>query len=79
MKKLPCYKTTKLKESIELLNEEREKTKKYEELKDKRGSKDWEWYFLRYEPAKEKQKSTKVVTKSNKKSKTKKKDRKSVV
>ena len=63
---MKCYGTQHTKEDIRA-----EKTKKYEELKDKRGSKDWEWYFLRYEPAKEKQKSTKVVSKSNKKSKKK--------
>tara|TARA_B100001758_G_scaffold65204_1_gene54430 strand:- start:112 stop:1665 length:1554 start_codon:yes stop_codon:yes gene_type:complete len=63
---MKCYGTQHTKEDIRS-----EKTKKYEELKDKRGSKDWEWYFLRYEPAKEKQKSTKVVSKSKKKSKKK--------
>jgi len=29
----------------------REKSKKYEELKNKKGSKEYEWYFLRYIPA----------------------------
>lgn len=27
-----------------------EKSKKYNELKNKRGSREWEWYFLRYNP-----------------------------
>ena len=59
-----------------------EKAKKYRELKNKRGSKDWEWYFLKYSPAdiemrKNKPKTTKKTKKTRKnKIKTKKKTRK---
>ena len=34
------------------------KTDKYEELKHKRGTKEWEEYFLRYQPAKDKMNKT---------------------
>ena len=37
----------------------REKSKKYEELKNKKGSKEYEWYFLRYVPAERSRKSHK--------------------
>ena len=72
---MKCYGTQHTKEDIRS-----EKTKKYEELKDKRGSKDWEWYFLRYEPAKkttEPKKTQKKTLKKTKKNKKVKKNNKS--
>ncbi len=50
-----------------------EKAEKYRELKNKRGTKEYEWYFLRYIPG-EKDKNYKPAKK--KKKKTKKKKRK---
>jgi len=48
----------------------REKSEKYEELKNKKGSKEYEWYFLRYVPA-ETERKTKHKTKKRKKSRKK--------
>ena len=48
-----------------------EKTEKYKELKNKRNSKEWDWYFLKYSPAdKDEKKMTKLQeNKKNKKNK----------
>lgn len=61
-----------------------EKSKKFKELKDKRGTKDYEWYFLRYVPKDEKNNPTKKKPKKKtkkrknkiKKKKTKKRRKK---
>jgi len=50
------------------------KTKRFKELKDKRGGKEWDWYFLNYKPGEGKKQSKK--TKRNKKNKRKKTRRK---
>jgi len=52
-----------------------EKAEKYRELKNKRGSKDYEWYFLRYIPE-ERDKNYKPLKKKKQKKKKKKKKRK---
>jgi len=66
---MDCYGTAHAKE--ELLAE---KTRKYDELQDKRNTEEYEWYFLRYLPGKGKpvRKKRKTVKKTLKKSKTKK-------
>jgi len=48
----------------------REKSEKYEELKNEKGSKEYEWYFLRYIPAEREKYKRK---KSQRKRKTKRK------
>ena len=53
--------------TIEKIREE--KAEKYKELKKKRGSKEWDWYFLRYTPGEDKNK------KKRKKRKTKRRKR----
>lgn len=70
-----CYGTQHSKEDIR-----GEKSKKYKELKDKRGSREWDWYFLRYVPHEENQKKfnkkknkTKKIKMKRKKSKNRKK------
>ena len=50
------------------------KTKRFKELKDKGGGKEWDWYFLNYKPGEGKKQSKK--TKRNKKNKRKKTRRK---
>ena len=64
---IDCYGNQATLESIR-----KEKTELYKELKNKRGSKDYEWYFLRYSPA------DKLLEKESrkKKKKTKKKKKK---
>ena len=47
----------------------KEKSDKYEELKGDRGSKDWNWYFLKYRPVDEPKKSKKNKNKKTKKRK----------
>jgi hypothetical protein len=51
----------------------KEKSDKYEELKGDRGSKEWNWYFLKYRPVDEPKKSKKNKNK-NKKTKKRKKN-----
>ncbi len=52
------------------------KTKRFKELKDKRGGKEWDWFFLNYKPGEgKKQRKTKRVKKSKRK-KTRRKKRK---
>jgi hypothetical protein len=50
-----------------------EKANKYRELKNERGSDDWNWYFYKYSPAEErstrKYKSTRNVKNKSKKNK----------
>lgn len=57
-----------------------EKTEKFKELKNKKGTKDYEWYFLRYVPAEEDKDynpdDEKKKNKKKKKKKTKKKTKK---
>ena len=55
-----------------------EKAEKYRELKNKRGSKEYDWYFLRYIPG-EKDKKTKKKTKRKKKTKKKRKTKKGLL
>jgi hypothetical protein len=49
------------------------KTKRYKDLKDKRGGKEWEWYFLNYKPGdgKKPRKTKKGKKRRNKKTKRK--------
>lgn len=65
---MDCYGTAHAKE--ELLAE---KSRKFNELKDKRDTEEYEWYFLRYLPGKEKsvRKKKKTVKKAPKKKKNK--------
>ena len=65
---MDCYGTAHAKE--ELLAE---KSRKFNELKDKKNTEEYEWYFLRYLPGKEKpvRKKRKTVKKAPKKKKTK--------
>ena len=49
-----------------------EKAKKYKELKSKRGTRAWEWYFLRYIPGEEKKTRKKKSRKAKKQHKAKK-------
>ena len=65
---IDCYGTQATKESIR-----GEKSKKYNELKNKKNSKEWEWYFLNYKPG---EKSSKNKTRKRKKNKTRKKKKK---
>ena len=53
-----------------------EKSKKFKELKDKRGTKDYEWYFLRYVPKDEKNKPIKKKPKKKTKKRNYKKKKK---
>ena len=53
----------------------REKSEKYEKLKNKKGSKEYEWYFLRYVPADIHATKTKKRRKTKKTRKTRKKRR----
>ena len=68
-------------ESIKFIRR-KEVQKKYNKLKDKRGSKEWEFHFLKYLPAEidtkknQEKKSTKKKRKTIKKKKTKKRKRK---
>lgn len=57
---IDCYGTQATKESIR-----GEKSKRYNELKNKKNSKEWEWYFLSYTPGSK----TKSVKKNKKKTK----------
>lgn len=65
---MDCYGTAHAKE--ELLAE---KSRKFNELKDKKNTEEYEWYFLRYLPGKEKpvRKKRKTVKKAPKKKKRK--------
>ena len=56
-----CYGKQETKEEIRA-----EKSKIYQKLKDKRGSKEWDWYFLRYVPHEEYEKKFKKKTKKKK-------------
>jgi hypothetical protein len=47
------------------------KTKRFKELKDKKGGKEWDWYFLNYKPGEGKKQSKKRKVKKNKRKKTK--------
>jgi len=64
-----CYGKQDTKEDIRA-----EKSNVYKKLKDKRGSKEWDWYFLRYVPHEEYEK--KFKKKKNKKTKKTKKTKK---
>lgn len=66
---IDCYGTQATKESIRA-----EKSKKYNELKNKKNSKEWEWYFLNYKPG-EKSSSSKNKTRKKKVKHTRKKRR----
>ena len=60
--------------TIEKIREE--KAEKYKELKKKRGSKEWDWYFLRYTPGeKDDNKKKKKTTKRTRKRKKRKRKR----
>ena len=48
-----------------------EKAEKYKELKNKRGTKEWDWYFLRYTPGNERDKNGKKQTNKRKTNKRK--------
>jgi len=48
-----------------------EKAEKYKELKKNRGSKEWNWYFLRYTPEEGKEKKISKKRKTHKKKKRK--------
>ena len=62
---IDCYGTQATKESIRA-----EKSNKYNELKNNKNSKDWEWYFLNYKPG---EKSSKNTTQKKRNKKTRKK------
>ena len=51
--------------TIEKIREE--KAEKYKELKKNRGSKEWNWYFLRYTPGEGKEKKVSKKRKTHKK------------
>jgi len=68
-----CYGTQHSKEDIRA-----EKSKKYKELKDKRGTRDWDWYFLRYVPHETNEKKYKRKDKNKKKIKRKKSKKKKI-
>ena len=55
--------------TIEKMREE--KAEKYKELKNKRGTKEWDWYFLRYTPGNERDKNGKKQTNKRKTNKRK--------
>ena len=46
-----------------------EKTKRFKELKKKRGSKEWDYYFLNYKPGEKEEKTSVKKTKKTKKTK----------
>ena len=69
-----CYGKQHTKEDIRS-----EKSKKYKELKDKRGSREWDWYFLRYIPHEENQKNSTKKIRKIKKSKKKTKRKKIII
>ena len=54
----------------------REKSQKYEELKNKKGSKEYEWYFLRYIPAERRKRKTKKKRRRKRKTRKKRRSRK---
>jgi hypothetical protein len=62
-----CYGKQDTKEEIRA-----EKSNVYKKLKDKRGSQEWDWYFLRYIPHEENEKKFKPKKSKSKKSKSKK-------
>ena len=53
-----------------------EKTKKYKQLNKKRGSKEWDYYFLNYKPGMNDKKPIKKQTKKSRRGKSKRKTRK---
>ena len=59
---MDCYGKQETLEDIRL-----EKSKKFKELKNKRGGKEWEFYFLKYSPGEKKSKPKKNKTKKSKK------------
>jgi len=59
---MDCYGKQETLEDIRL-----EKSKKFKELKNKRGGKEWEFYFLKYSPGEKKSKPKKKKTKKTKK------------
>ena len=53
-----------------------EKAKKFKELSNKRNGKEWEYHFLKYDPAKKDEKKDEKKDKKNKKRKTQRKTKK---
>jgi len=72
---IDCYGKQHTKEDIKA-----EKANNFKKLKNKRGTKEWDWYFLRYVPHEEYEaqfeKKNKKKTKKKSKKKTKKKNKK---
>ena len=67
---IDCYGTQATKESIRA-----EKSNKYNELKNNKNSKDWEWYFLNYKPGEKSSKKDHTKKKKNKKTRKKRKNK----
>jgi len=66
---MDCYGKQETLEEIRL-----EKSKKFKELKNKRGGKEWEFYFLKYSPGNKKTIKKTKTKKKKKKNKTKKRN-----